>query len=139
MHTFDALALGDKICDFLISCGGPYKEINGEIQFNVMYALGSQQFIMREEDGEILYFVCWWRVQPEDVENVTERIRPIDLSHGSVLYITEAGNKLGPRGMAEIRKRIRAAAGGDAQGVFWHRPIKNDKILSFPHQKGKEA
>lgn len=138
MTAAEALALGDRICTFLLSCGGAYRQLTGEIQHNVFFALGSRQYVMKEVDGEIVYFVSYWRVRPEDVEGVMERVKPQDLTDGTVMYVSEAGNKGGKQGMAEIIKRLRGQGVG-LQGLFWHRPAKQDQVYHFPSQRGKEA
>jgi hypothetical protein len=138
MTDDEILQLGDRICAFLLSCGGSYKRMTGEVQENVFYSLGSGQYVMKEESGEIVYFASYWKIQPQDVEGVMARIKPVDLSHGTVMYVTEAGNKDGKRGMAEIIKRLREQAEG-MKGLFWHRPAKKDKVYHFPSQRGKEA
>jgi hypothetical protein len=78
-----------------------------------------------------------FKIKPEDVESMKERVRPVDCFSGSVLYIVECGNVDGKEGMYEIRKRLRKLAKG-MRGVFWHRPTKEDKVFDFPSQKGKE-
>jgi hypothetical protein len=133
-----SLELGDRICDFLLSCGGAYQVLTGELQTNVFYALGSRQYVLKEENGEIVYFASWWMIQPEDVEGVMERVKPLDISHGSTVYVSECGNKKGRKGMAEMIGAIRGKV-GRVDGAFWHRPAKADKIYHFPRQTGKEV
>jgi hypothetical protein len=138
MNPDEILALGDRICAFLISCGGAYKELTGELQGNVFYSLGSGQYVIGITGGKIVYFASYWRVRPEDVEGVMERIKPLELSTGSVMYVSEVGNKAGKRGMAEIVKRLRAQAKG-LKGLFWHRVAKQDRVYYFPSQQGEEV
>lgn len=138
MTRDEALTLGDRICDFLVSCGGPYKRVTGTMQLNVADALGSQQYVMREENGEIVYFAAYWRVRREDVEGVMDRVKPLELATGSVMYVSEAGNKGGPAAMAEIVKRLRKQAPW-GRGLFWHRAAKHDQVQHFPSQRGGEA
>lgn len=138
MNPDEILALGDRVCDFLLSCGGAYKKLTGELQENVFYSLGSGQYVIGITGGKIIYFASYWKVRPEDVEGVMERVKPLDLSAGTVMYISEAGNKAGKRGMTEIVKRLRGQAQG-MKGLFWHRPCKQDQIYYFPSQKGREG
>jgi len=106
------------------------------MQESVLACLASRQFIIRiDGKGDIQYFACWFKIHPDDVEGMKERVRPYDVYTGSVMYVVEAGNKLGKRGMVEMVKKIRAKAEG-MKGVFWHRPTKQDKVFDFPSQKG---
>lgn len=134
----EAQTLCDRICDFLISCGGAYKRLTGEMQWNVLHALGTRQFVMKEKDGEILYFASFWKIQPGAVQSVLSRIKPADLIYGSVVYVSEAANKGRRKDLAEMITGIRKQA-GNAQGVLWHRPAKADKAYYFTRQKGKEV
>lgn len=131
-----AVPLCDRICDFLMSCGGAYHKLTGTMQETILACLASRQFIIRiDGKGDIQYFACWFKLKPEDVEGMKERVRPYDIYSGSYMYVVEAGNKMGKKGMADMVKKIRARAEG-MQGVFWHRPTKKDKIYDFPSQKG---
>jgi hemolysin-activating ACP:hemolysin acyltransferase len=128
--------LCDKICHFLLAMGGAYHKLTGEMQENILVCLASRQFVIRiDGKGYIQYFACWFKIHPDDVEGMKERVRPYDVYTGSVMYVVEAGNKLGKRGMVEMVKKIRAKAEG-MKGVFWHRPTKQDKVFDFPSQKG---
>lgn len=131
----EAYRLADRIYGFLTSCGGTYENITAEAEWNILFALGSGQYVLKEENGEIVYFVSYWKVRQEDVDGVMERVKPLELKTGNVMYISEAGNKLGKKGMAEIIKRLREQAVG-MQGLFWHRPAKDDQVFHFPSQKG---
>ena len=133
-----SLYLGDRICEFLISTGGAYKELTGDIQRNVFHALGSKQYVMKEDETGIVYFVSYWKVRPEEIVDVADRVHPQDITHGSVMYVSEAGNKGGKKAMAEIITRLREQATG-LKGLFWHRPAKADKVYYFPSQRGKGA
>jgi hypothetical protein len=136
MTEAQGLVLGFRILQFLRSCGGPYERgICSNTEWAVFYCLGAGQFIIKEEGDEIRWFACYWKIRPEDVEDLAERIRPLDLSGGSVMYVHECGNKEGKRGMAEIVKTIRERGVG-MEGVFWHRPAKHTKTMLFPSQKG---
>jgi hypothetical protein len=130
--------LCDEIYDFLLECGGAYKDINGHTQENIIVALASRQFLIKITQEGIRYFICWYRLKPEDVEGMKERVKPVDIYTGSVMYVAEIGNKDGKQGMAEICKRLRAAGKG-MKGIFWHRPEKEDRVFDFPSQRGKEA
>lgn len=135
----DILGWCDRVCDFLVSCGGPYANgVSDEVRFNIGFAYGSELYVMKEKDGRILYFVSWWLVKPNDVESVKQHVRPIDITTGNVVYITDMGNTIGKRGMAEIIKELRRR-NPHAKGVFWHRPAKGNKVCDYPSQKGKEV
>lgn len=133
LEIVDSLSV--RIFAFLQSLSGTYKNITVLTQQSIIVCLMSRQFVIRIKDGEIQYFVCWFKIKPEEVEGMKERVRPVDIYSGSYMYVVEAGNKMGKRGMAEMVKKIRAKAEG-MQGVFWHRPAKADKVFDFPSQKG---
>lgn len=132
------LELGDRICAWLLSCGGAYKVLTGELQTNIFHALGSRQYVLKEEGGEIIWFASYWLIHAAEVEKVISRITPDDVSRGSVVYVTEAGNRAGRRGMAEMIGAIRKNV-GPVDGAFWHRPTKKDQVYHFPRQTGKEV
>jgi hypothetical protein len=117
--------LGDDICDFMESQYGP---LQASVVYNIYWALGTGHYVW--SPGR--YFACWWRVWPEDVEDVKSRIKPLDITHGSVMYVAEAASKVG---MGEVVKIVRQHGTG-MNGIFWHRPAKKDKVYSFPSQKG---
>lgn len=130
--------LGERICDFLLSCGGPYTELTGRLEWNVFFALGSGQYALIERHGEIVTFMAYFRIDPEEIDCAFERNWPADLKTGSVVYITEAGNRGTRRDMAEAITEVRRQNPG-AQGVIWHRPAKQDKVYHFPSQRGITA
>lgn len=120
------------------SAGGAYATVGGEVERNILEALATGQFVTRIKNGEMLYFVSYWLIDPAEVANIAERIRPADTCHGTTMYVNEAANLAGRQGMAEIVKRLRKQA-AQAQGLYWHRPIKQDRLYSFPSQKGAEV
>lgn len=132
----------DKLCQrieqFLVDCGGIYKSVTGLMTMNIMEALVTRNFVIKiDKTGDIRYFACYWKIHPEDLEAVKERYRPYDTITGSIVYVAEMGNKEGRQGIKEISRKIREKAKG-CQGVFWHRPAKEDKVYYFPSQKGIE-
>lgn len=139
MKPFDvASECCNRVAAFLQSTGGPYATVAAKVEENILFALATGMHIYSfDGTGNLRYWVCYWRVKPEDVEGLKERVRPVDCVSGSVLYVVECGNRAGRQGMAEIVKRLRALAGG-MQGVFWHRPGKGDKVCDFPSQRGGE-
>jgi hypothetical protein len=117
--------LGNKICDFMEA---QYGSLSESVVFNIYWALGTGHYIWKEDK----FFACYWCVRPEDVEGVRERIKPLDITHGSVMYVAEAASTVG---LGEVIKALRKQAVG-MKGLFWHRPAKLDKVYSFPSQKG---
>lgn len=134
----EAGPLCDEIINFLFSCGDTYTKRTGKLETNILWALASGQYVIkRDNNGEILYFVSFWRIHPEDVEAVTDRIRPLDVFSGSVMYVTECGNRAGRQGMKEIIQGLKVLGAG-MKGVFWHRVKhdKEDRLQLFPKQEG---
>ena len=134
-----ATVLCDRICAFLLECGPPYGTITAEVESNILGAIASKQFVIKIKEGEIRYFAGYFKVKPEHVDLISQRTIPAgyDLFQGSIMYVTEAANKDGRKGMAEIIRRLRKKATG-MQGVFWHRPKHDDKIMWYPRQRGGE-
>jgi hypothetical protein len=124
----EARETGDAICDFLQAQGGPYTQLNPEVVRNVYWALGAGHYVW--SPGR--YYACYWCIHPEDVESVRERIKPLDITHGSVMYVAEAASTVG---LGEVIKTLRKQAIG-MKGLFWHRPTKQDKVYCFPSQVG---
>lgn len=128
--------LFEMICQGLIESGGPYKEpLSVRTQENILIALAHGNFVIKIRSWQVRWFAAFWRVAPRDIDKVRQRTAEIDRMNGTAIYVCEAMNKDGIKGMTEIRKAIRKKA-GDAKGVFWHRPVKQDKVFNFPRQKG---
>jgi len=141
MTYAEAGPLCDEIIAFLFSCGDTYTRLTGDLETNILWALASGQYVLkRDTDSKILYFASYWKIRPEDVEAVTERMRPYDVFQGSVMYVTECGNKAGAAGIREIVKGLREQAKG-MKGVFWHRvrPEKDDTLKTFFRQEGSHG
>ena len=119
------LQLGDQICDFMEELYGP---LQASVVYNIYYSLGTGHYVW--SPGR--YFACYWCVRPEDVEDVKNRIKPLDIVHGSVMYVAEAGSRVG---LGEVIKVMRQHGAG-MKGLFWHRPAHHDKVHDFPSQKG---
>ena len=129
------LRFGNQVLDFLVDCGGPYKDGIGQwTTYSVFYCLGAKQFVIKIVDKKIKWFACYWKISKNEIEAVSERMRPADLTHGDTMYVVACGCK-DRAGLAEIRKELRKKGVG-CQGVFWHRPVKEDKVFYFPRQKG---
>lgn len=117
--------LGDEVCDFMEEMYGP---LQSSVVYNIFHALCDGHYIW--SPGQ--YFVCYWCVHPQDITDVMNRVKPVDISHGNVMYISEAASKVG---LSDVIKKLRKQAVG-MKGLFWHRPAKQDKIYSFPSQQG---
>jgi len=116
---------GDEICAFMEEMYGP---LQASVVYNIYWSLGAGHYVW--EPGR--YFACYWCVRPEDVPAVQARVKPLDITNGSVMYVAEAASKVG---LAEVVKRLRKQAVG-MKGLFWHRPAKQDKVYNFPSQEG---
>lgn len=137
--TFDqADRLLVMISDLFTVCGGVYSELNGTIEENIITALATRQFVIGIKDGQVQYFVSYWRVQQPHLPGLAERVKPPTLYRGGVMYVTEAANRAGRQGMNEIRRKLRAQAPW-IDGITWHRPAKQDKFSSFPAKGGSNG
>lgn len=125
MSHDETMILGDEVCDFMEEMYGP---LQPSVVYNIFWALCDGNYVWSPDR----YFACYWRVHPGDVPGVMKRIKPLDISHGSVMYVSEAASKVG---LAEVVKKLREQATG-MKGLFWHRPSKKDKIYQFPSQEG---
>lgn len=126
MDFTEADRLQWEILRFLWTCPNkgrerPYciKRIRG-IQENIFDALATGQYIiLRDSSGNIEHFLCYWKVDIEEVGSISEGVRPLVRNQGDRLYISEHGNKGGraslTRMIAEIRKRE-----PENKGAFWH-------------------
>lgn len=129
------LDFGQEIIDFLTDCGGPYSDGVGNFTvYSIFYCLGSLQYVIKKDESGIKWFACYWKIDKTDIESVKERMRPADISYGDTVYVVACGCK-DKDGLKEIRRAIREKSKG-CQGVFWHRPVKEDKVFYFPKQKG---
>lgn len=122
--------LASEIISFLLECGGVYDQEYPRVYENLFFAIATGQFFYKRN----CYFVCYWRVQPNDVENVKNRVEINNKTHGPIMYVVECGME--GRYMKEMISRLRKKAKG-MKGVFWHRPAKNDAVFDYPSQKGE--
>ena len=113
-----------RICTFLVSCGGPYTEVNGDLQRAVLDGLASGQYTIREADEGIIFFASFYRVRPEDMEAIRQFQRPDNTTLGPYLYIVEAGSK---DGAAEMMRTIRRM-NFDATHMVGHRRGRLRKV-----------
>jgi hemolysin-activating ACP:hemolysin acyltransferase len=130
--------LSAKIHRLFLDSGGAYTKINGEVETNILEALATGQFSIGIEHGQVQYFAAYWRIKTDDIQTVCDRVKPLDRTTGGTIYITELANQAGRKGLTEAIDKIRRQ-NPTAQGVFWHRPTKKDKIYLFPSQRGKGA
>lgn len=132
LPTFEeADALMQEIIAFLVDCGGVYKEETALLQETILMAIAmNQQIIKRNEQGKINHWLCYWKIQPKDVSDVCNNIRPIDLQNGSIMYVAEHGNTAGRHGITEIIKDLRAIMQRDGMhGVFWNSKGRGMKLF----------
>ena len=122
------LKLGNEICDFLESTGGSYKNLSSEVVHNVFWSLGTGHYVW--EPGR--YFACYWRIRPEDIEDVKARIKPLDIVHGDVMYVADAASK---GRLSDMIRALRRHAPW-MNGAFWHRPAKQGAVYHFGRQRG---
>lgn len=128
--------LGERICDFMLRRGGAYATISPELEYNIYHSLGTGNYVVGQDSGgQITYFACFWRIRPEDVENVKRRIKPADVTTGSVMYVAEAASSVGMRAVIEALRE----KGVGMKGVFWHRPARKDRVFHSPSQGGSDG
>ena len=124
MTAAQAIKLADRICTFLVSCGGPYTEVTGWLQRRVLDGLASGQYALKESGGEIVYFASFWRIRPEDLETVKQFEQPENITAGPVLYIVEAGSKQETAEMMRALRRMNF----DATHLAGHRRGRLRKV-----------
>lgn len=128
--------LGERICDFMLRRGGAYATFNPELEYNVYHALGTGNFVLGEDgDGQITYFACFWCIHPGDVDKIKNRVKPSDVTTGSVMYVAEAASSVG---LAVVARALRKKGVG-MKGVFWHRPAREDRVFHSPSQEGSDG
>lgn len=129
----EADSLCNEIMSFLLECGGIYVTVNRHLQEVILESIASGQYVLhRNESGGISHWLAYWKIQPEDAEDI-ETTKPIDTRHGSVLFIIEHGNKDGRKGMTKMIQELRQRSAG-MQGVLWN--SKGRGIKKFMKQKG---
>lgn len=125
----DAVALSNKVIDFLISCGGPYKCKSRSVETNILLAIRDGNYILKENGAGIEYFASYMMIDKEEIDKV-KKIDPAKRipAKGEYMFVTECGCKKGMREIVkELRKRGKA-------GVCWNR-IKSG-FKNYPGQKG---
>lgn len=130
-------SVADRLCtaieDFLIECGGIYEKENGELEKTLLEALRLGQFVIKINDKGVRYFACYWLIKPEDVFLVMNRVHPVDVSHGSIVYILEAASKEGLKGVILALKRKLKCC----DGIMWDRHGKGVQVFTkTQHRRG---
>lgn len=133
MSFAEASALLDEVTNFFGAQGGAYQRVTGTVQENVLFCLAARQYVY--SPGR--YFACYFRVWPQDVDSLKERVRPVDVVSGPVMYVAEAACL--PGAMKDMIVALRKGAKGWGAGVFWHRPARKDRVAFFPSQRGEEG
>lgn len=123
----------DRLCAeivaFLVHCGGPYKKGQRKVIENVLIAIATGQFFYKRG----CYFVCFWKITPDEIDCVKDRMDVSDICHGSAMVVVECG--VNGNYMREIVRKLRKRGTGMKQ-VMWHRPAHGDRFNHFPSQKG---
>lgn len=101
---------------------------------NILEVLAYRQFVISIKNGKVEWFAGYWRIAPEDIGLVKDKIRPADVLHGECVYITEAVNLTGKKGMRQLSEAVRKK--NRFQRLCWHRPVKKNQFYDFPRQKG---
>lgn len=121
----------DDITQFLLSCGGPYKEeYIRPLQENIIFALATETYIYIPDKA----FISWWLVDDDAIDDLAEGIQPIDRLSGDICYVVELGIKSYSlsRLAAQVRRKVPHAI-----GACWYR-YKHSEFVFHPTQKGKE-
>jgi hemolysin-activating ACP:hemolysin acyltransferase len=136
MTFAEADVLAQEIVTFMRSCGGVYEQFSiGAIQEVVIIALATGQYLLQRDDkGEIVQFMSYWLIHPEDVGIVEAGGRPDDIKTGEVLYIAEYSNKAGRQAITPFIKELRRRV-PYMKGVFWCSKGRGTK--KFMRQSGE--
>lgn len=132
LHHGELFPLLGSVLQFLEECGGPYGSITQATQVNILFSLACGQYVLRKRDGAILYFGCFWRIWPEDLDTIRSLDRPDDIYTGPLVYVVEAGNQGTKRDIAEMARRLKNQ-NADAVYALWHR---RGKLEQFKLSKG---
>jgi hemolysin-activating ACP:hemolysin acyltransferase len=131
----DADKLCFRIVEFMREQGGPYKDADeSELIWVVLMALATGQYDLKEDDNGIVYFICWWWLDKESLEdfaslNPDERIQPSSICCGPFLYGADCVARKG-HGFEMVRK-IKGLFKNHGASIYWHRSKKSVKLVSF--------
>lgn len=125
-ETHKAMQLFDKIKTFLQSCGGHYATKWGQAgeDEHIIIGIKTGQFIFKPD----CYFICWFMVTDEGIDQLKAHIRPLDIVSGERMWVLECGMQ---SERAELRRKLRKRG---RQGIHWHRAGQG--LKDFPRQKG---
>jgi len=137
MYVPPPFAEADELCseilDFLLDCGGIYQEKSAYLTTEVLISIANGQYVIeRDEAGNITLYMCYWKITPDEVEQVADKTWPGSRSIGNVIYVVECGNKTGRNGLLRAATTIRRN-NPTLQGCFWH---NNSEVKQFTKQKG---
>jgi hemolysin-activating ACP:hemolysin acyltransferase len=129
----------DKLCAriirFMRKQGGPYITADQDyLQWVVLTALATKQYELKQDEKGIVYFICWWWLDQESLDdfaalNDDERVQPSSVCCGPHLYGVDCVARKG-HGF-EMTRTIKNLFKNNGQSIQWHRNKNKVKLVSF--------
>jgi hemolysin-activating ACP:hemolysin acyltransferase len=126
--------LTERIIAFLISTGGPYPDISLDyLQRSVLMSLAAGQFIMEEDEKGIRYFISYWMLDKESLEEFLpvmsdHRIMPTNAVSGDYMYVSEVGSRGEVGDARKMIRRLRQKEEHRIRGCYWHQHKRNNRV-----------
>jgi hemolysin-activating ACP:hemolysin acyltransferase len=127
-----------RIIAFLRGLGGPYTEMAEDyLQWAVLSALATGQYVLRIDRRGIRYFACYWMLDREDLAaflptDPHQRVRPEKIVGGSLMYVAEVGSRGEPGDAREMIRRLRQREERHgSKGVYWHQPHRAHRVCTW--------
>jgi hemolysin-activating ACP:hemolysin acyltransferase len=131
----------DKLCtriiDFSVEQGGPYPDMDkGYLQWVILSALGSSQFVIKIDRQGIRYFACWWWMNQEALDDFhATREIPRSIDCGNLLYVAEVISRGVKNDAREMIRRIRKSCELFTIKAYWHQPHRASRLCSWKELK----
>lgn len=108
---------------FLRQCGGVYAELKPYQCQRVLECIDHGQYLLRRnQEGELVQFVAYWRIREEDFELAKRFERPADPFSGPVVFSVDYASLDGVRGaMAMFLEQLPKHEPGVIAGCFEHK------------------
>jgi|LGVE01.1.fsa_nt_gb hemolysin-activating ACP:hemolysin acyltransferase len=136
--TFEqADKLAQQIIAFMRQMGGPYTDLSEEyLQWTVLGALSTGQFVLRIDGKGIRYFACWWWLDDEQLglvkpEDPTHRIRPQNIRSGPNVYVAEVASRGEPGDGTQLVRRIYKKVKPHMKNAYWHQAHRKHRLCTL--------
>lgn len=136
----DGFDLYMEIVAFMDRCGGPYRVIDPETCVNLIESLENGQYVIhRDEGGQIISFLNYWRVDDAGIPAILTGGKPENICDGRIIYVVDCCNLSGMVGIIGLLKEVRRRYPKARGGAWFHKQKTPENFRFFPLQRGEHG